>query len=59
MDFGDFIKDDDQCDYKVIGMDGDTVVCQRQDEDREVFFFLKDHLIDPEKPDDKYTKWKD
>lgn len=58
MDFGDFIKDDDQCDYKVIGMEDDTVACERQDDEKEVFFFNKDHLIDPEKPDDKYTKWK-
>lgn len=58
MDFGEFIKDDDQNDYKVLKMDGDTCICQKQDETREVFVFNKDHLIDPEKPEDKYTKWK-
>lgn len=50
------IKNNDN-EYKVIKMDEKIVVCMQLNgaEKGEQFFFLKEFLIDPAKPDDIYS----
>ena len=51
------IKCNDTSDYQVIGFsEKDTVICQKLNgEDAgTLYLFMKDFLIDPEKPDDIY-----
>ena len=52
--------DRDMSDYKVIAMNGEYIICKKLNgEDAgEQFFFLKEFLIDPEKPNDIYSKIK-
>ncbi len=52
------IKCNDTSDYQVIGFsEKDTVICKKLNgEDAGILYlFMKDFLIDPEKPDDIYS----
>lgn len=46
-------KNDDDSEYKILKMVDNYVLCKNENTN-ESFTFLKEHLIDPDKPDDVY-----